>query len=373
LHVVAGNLYGGIETILVALAHHRHLCPEMEPHYALCFEGRVAEELRAASAAVHLLNPVRFSKPWTVFSARRRMKELLSRENIDVAVCHSAWPHALFAPVVKRVGMGLVHWMHSRTDGRHWTEMLARRHTPDFVITVSRDAGAHLKNIFPAAEQQVIYTPIPNTGSKPLPEQSARLRADLDTPAGSIVIAQASRMEDWKGHRVHLEALARLKKDPRWICWMIGGAQRSAEQEYLNSLKTLSVKLGIDEHVRFLGQRSDVQNLLHAADIYCQPNTGPEGFSLVFMEACLARLPIVTSSLGGALEIVDDSNGALTPPGDAAAVSEALQGLIADHSKRKRMGDASFERVMQMCDPETQLKKLCAVFIKVHSRVAQRY
>ena len=46
LHVSSGNIFGGIESMLVTLAQHRSLCPALEPHFALCFDGRVARERR---------------------------------------------------------------------------------------------------------------------------------------------------------------------------------------------------------------------------------------------------------------------------------------------------------------------------------------
>ncbi len=42
LHVYSGNLYGGVETLLVTLARHRDLCPEMEPHFAIRHKLRAA-------------------------------------------------------------------------------------------------------------------------------------------------------------------------------------------------------------------------------------------------------------------------------------------------------------------------------------------
>ena len=45
LHLHSGNLYGGVETLLVTLANLRRLCPTMEPHFALCYEGRLSDEL----------------------------------------------------------------------------------------------------------------------------------------------------------------------------------------------------------------------------------------------------------------------------------------------------------------------------------------
>src|SRR5260370_19354612 len=90
----AGNLYGGVETLLTALARHRGLCPEMTPHFALCFEGRLASELRAVGVSLHLLGEVRVRKPWTVSRARRVFARLLQRQQFDVAVCHSVCPQA---------------------------------------------------------------------------------------------------------------------------------------------------------------------------------------------------------------------------------------------------------------------------------------
>jgi len=77
LHIHSGNLYGGVETLLTTLARNRDLFPELESHFALCFEGRLTDELQLAGAAVHPLAAARISQPLTVMRARRMLKELL--------------------------------------------------------------------------------------------------------------------------------------------------------------------------------------------------------------------------------------------------------------------------------------------------------
>ena len=77
-----------------------------------------------------------------------------------------------------------------------------------------------------------------------------------------------------------------------------------------------------------------------SADIHCQPNTGPEPFGIAFVEALYAGLPVVTTRLGGALEIVNETCGVLVPPGDAGALAAALRRLIADPAERSRLGRA---------------------------------
>src|SRR5438034_4465459 len=120
LYVHSGNMYGGVETLLATLARQRDLCPKMEPHYALCFEGRLSEELAAAGAPLHPLSRVRISRPVTVLRARRVLGDLLRREHFDLVVCQSTWSQSLFGPVVQSHQLPLVFCLHSPTDGRHW-------------------------------------------------------------------------------------------------------------------------------------------------------------------------------------------------------------------------------------------------------------
>lgn len=123
-------------------------------------------------------------------------------------------------------------------------------------------------------------------------------------------------------------------------------------------MRKQAAELGLGERVQFLGgRRSDVPRLLAAADVFCQPNRESEGFSLAFMEACAAGLPIVTSALGGALEMVSDENGFLTAVEDVPAVTAALRTLLEQPEVRRRKGEAGRRRVEEQCDPGRQLAR----------------
>jgi glycosyltransferase involved in cell wall biosynthesis len=359
LHLYSGNLYGGVETMLASVARHRQLCPEMEPHFGLCFEGRLRDELSAAGAPVHLLGHTRISRPWTVWRARRRLAEVLRRERIDVAVCHSCWPHALFAKVVRRHQTPLVFWVHDLSTGGHWLERWARRHPPDLVLANSKlTQSAARIHLFPKARSEVINYPLPAPDLADAGPVRLRVRQAFGTPEGAVVILQVSRLERWKGHGLLLEALARLREVPGWVCWLAGGAQRPHEEAYLQELQESVNRYGVSDRVRFLGQRSDVPELLAAADVHCQPNTGPEPFGIAFIEALYAGLPVVTTALGGALEIVDETCGVLVPPADPAALAEALGQLILDAGQRARLGVAGPTRARHLCDPARQLARV---------------
>ena len=362
LHVNSGNLFGGVETILVTLARLRHLCPGMDPCFALCHEGRLSRELAKTGASLKLLGKVRISRPWTVWRARRQMRELLRRERFDVVICHMTWTQAIFGPVVRSSKIPLVFYLHNRMDGRHWLERWARiAAKPDLVLCVSQDTAKTRHNIYPVSQSEIIYSPLPLNESPRFEEQRQQVRAELQTPEDATVIVQVSRMEAWKGQSSLLEALGRLRDRKDWMCWIAGGAQIPAERIYADGLKKQAVELGIADRVRFLGERSDVPRLLAAADVFCQPNKGTEGFSIVFMEAFLASLPIVTTAIGGALEMVNDSCGVLLPANDLNALTDALKSLIENPQLRLAMGRAGYRRVHELCDPESQLHKLSQI------------
>jgi glycosyltransferase involved in cell wall biosynthesis len=358
LHVYSGNLYGGVETLLLTLARHKQLCPEMEPSFALCFEGRLSEELIAARTPVHLLGSAKVSRPLSVRRSRRALRNLLQRESFDAVICHSSWSQAIFGPVARLARVPLFFWLHDRVNGRHWLEMWARKCPPDVAVCNSQFTASTLSNLFPRVRAEVIYCPVTPPATRYSNIDRSSTRAELDTPADSTVIIQASRMEKWKGHLLNLKALSMLREVPNWVCWQAGGGQRPHEVEYFNELKEAAERLKIADRIRFLGQRSDVERLLAAADIHCQPNTGPEPFGIAFIEALLARLPVVTTEIGGAKEIVSPDCGMLVPPDDEQALCRALRQLIEDRALRERLGSSGPARAKELCDPAIQIEKL---------------
>jgi glycosyltransferase involved in cell wall biosynthesis len=355
LHVHSGNIYGGVETMLLTQARSRDLCPAMELSFALCFAGRLNDELTALGAAVYQLGQVRIRQPLSVRRARLALRELLQREAFDAVVTHSCWSQAIFGPVARAAHLPLAFYLHAPAHGRNLLERWARRTEPDVALCNSQFTAATLSQLYSRVRKETVYCPVAPPPISYSRADTNATRAELQTPLDATVIIQVSRMEAWKGQALHLEALGLLKDLPGWVCWQVGGAQKPGEEKYLEELKALANSLGIGERVRFLEQRSDTGKLLAAADIFCQPNTSPEPFGLVFIEALHAQLPIVTTALGGAYEIVDDSCGVLVPPGDARALAAALRRLIQERALRINLGIAGPARALVLCDPAAQM------------------
>jgi glycosyltransferase involved in cell wall biosynthesis len=279
---------------------------------------------------------------------------------------------AVFGPAVRRAGIALVGWRHDAYNGFHWLEWWASLTPPDLMICNSRYTETTYRRFAPGVRTSVLHYPVAPPRRASAETWPGALRASVATAPDDVVLLQVSRMEQWKGHVVHLQALSMLREMSDWTLWVAGGAQREHERRYLERLKRLAHDLGIAERVRFLGERQDVAKLLAAADIFCQPNTGPEPFGIVFIEALYAGLPVVTSAIGGALEIVDDTCGRLVKPGDPEGLGAVLRNLIADAALRERLGAAGPARAHALCDPEAQMDRLASILEKAGKAVTPK-
>jgi glycosyltransferase involved in cell wall biosynthesis len=368
LNVYSGNLFGGVERLFSTFA--RHSRPgDLEFEFALCFDGRLRESLGTLGVVQHDLGPVRARFPWSRARARARLRAILAAGAYDAVVVHSAWAQAMFASVVRETSLPLVFYMHDVANGTHWLERWAKLYPPDLVVSNSHFTVSSAPRLYPGVPATSIYAPVDVTAPALSAAMRGEVRASFRTRDEDVVIVQVSRLEAWKGHALMLDALGRMRANPRWVMWVVGGPQRDQERRYLDSLHSQAKALGIADRVRFLGERSDVPRVLAAADVFCQPNLGPEPFGIVFIEALACSLPVVATAMGGVVEIIDETCGVLTPA-DPVALAAALTPLVDDAARRHRLGSAGPARARLLCEPARQMDELTEVIRS--ARVSRR-
>jgi glycosyltransferase involved in cell wall biosynthesis len=359
LHLHSGNLYGGVECVLGAMARTPHLSIEHE--FAFSFDARIAEEIRSVGRPVHILGEIRARNPFRVGVARARVAALCRGGRFDAVVAHSAWSMALLAPAASRP---LVYNQHDLLSGRHWTERWARRIRPDLVIANSACAAETTPLVYTDVPIRTVHPPVqlPSQGISAVNWQ--RTRDSFGTPADSFVLLQAGRFDKLKGQELLLESLALVDPRLNWFLWIAGEAQRPVEIALRDDLINRARALGLRNRVVFLGHISDMTRLMQCADIYCQPNIAPESFGLTFIEALHVGLPILATGMGGAEEILLPNWGVLAEP-ERCAVAAGIEQLLEDPALRACLSEAGPVRARQLCDPRTQLAALANAIASV--------
>ena len=148
-----------------------------------------------------------------------------------------------------------------------------------------------------------------------------------------IVISCVSRLGPRKGHKLLLEALHQIKSELRHVRVNIVG-----DGEMKDELERLSSKLRLDDEVRFLGHRDDVERILSKSDIYVLPTTS-DALPISVIEAMFAGNAVVTTRCGGIPEIIrHQETGLLTEPGNVNQLAACLLQLLKDQRLIKQLG-----------------------------------
>jgi L-malate glycosyltransferase len=168
-----------------------------------------------------------------------------------------------------------------------------------------------------------------------------RLRHELGIPPAARLVIVVSRLTRLKGLEQFLEAAAVLKLRYQDVQFLIVGETSPADPAYLVELQRLATTLGVIDRVTFTGRRSDIPELLAAADVSVMPSLN-EALSNVLLESMAAGAPVVATRVGGTPEALDDGEaGLLVPPGDAGAITAAVSRLLDDRELACRLGRAA--------------------------------
>jgi len=209
----------------------------------------------------------------------------------------------------------------------------------DAVIAVSQDTA----RICPAAKVTAVHV-IYNGVTPAEPKRPrAEVRAELGLPEGAVVGVQVANLLPVKAHDVLVRALAQVRDEGTRLTMLVVG-----EGPERSRIETLAAELCLGpDRLRLLGFRTDVPDLLGAADLFALPSR-MEGLPLSALEAMAQRLPVVTTRVGGIPEVVlEGKQGLLVPPEDAPALAGALAKLAKSEGLRRAMGDSGYARARE--------------------------
>jgi glycosyltransferase involved in cell wall biosynthesis len=221
------------------------------------------------------------------------------------------------------------------------------------VVAVSHEVGelARRRDSLSPSRLEVIPNGIDLERFSPAGRR-AETRKELQIPAGARVALTVGHLTHIKGVDVLIEAAARLGTDlPQTIFLVVGSGNRLGDLQRSIELHQLGSRF------RLLGERSDVPELLEAADLFVLPSRS-EGQPNSLLEAMATGLPVVATRVGGVPELcADGREGLLVPPDDAAALGGALGAILTSPDLARRLGRAARERAERDFSVTTMVRR----------------
>jgi glycosyltransferase involved in cell wall biosynthesis len=359
MHVITRLDYGGSaqNTLLTALGHTRS---RFEPVVVTGTAGRAdaqggqaatdANRSRLVQAGIRCVLVPSLQRPLRPFAdlwALGALLRLMRAESPSIVHAHTSKAGILarLAAWMARVPV-VVHTPHGHVFYGHFSrpaswlflqlERLWARGTARMIALTEAERDEHLERHVGAPEHfRVIPSGIDLEPFWNVADGVGPRPQGFQCPVGTRIVGSVGWLTAVKGHRVLIEAVARLKPAHPELQVMILGSGPLQDE-----LMTLGARLGMGPSIHLLGMRRDVPACLAAMDLFVLPSLN-EGMGRALVEAMAAGRPVIASRVGGVPAIVHNrQNGLLVPPGDPAALANAIEELLRRPDWARELGAA---------------------------------
>ena len=344
LHIITSLRTGGAERLVAELAQrHQANGDEVE---VLLFDGTrtpLVEELEKNGIPVHALGKgfAAMSNPLLLPALAR----FLRKHPFDFVHTHNTSCQILTAMVPALTRVTTEHGTMNRRRNWRWFKPIDRWMYGRYkkIVCVGEETRKTLSAWLNRPELDKKMTVIPN-GIDLQRITSAKPVENLAKQEGfKILMVSAFRPE--KDQQTLIRAIQQFPEE--YQLFLAGGAETPENQRILDDCKALAK----GQRVHFLGVRSDVPNLLAAADAVVL-SSKHEGMSLSVLEGMASGKPMIASDVEGMRDLVGGA-GLLFPQGDAEALAALIREVCENPEKAREIGRKCRERAMQYDIAET--------------------
>jgi glycosyltransferase involved in cell wall biosynthesis len=372
IHVQLLPLMSGVQK--VSLDELAQLDPARYDKIVVCkCEGEFTEQLHRIGVKVHLVPELeRAISPMCDVQAYHALREFFRIECPHIVHTHSSKTGILgrFAAGAARVPT-IVHTVHGYAfpGESQWVikaiykflEQRAGRVTDKIVVLNDNDAAiAHEQlgvskrriELIPNGVDVDIYSP----ATFDLRQNLRQAEFYIDNP-DHVIVGMVGRLWLQKNPQCFVRAAIRVLAHRSNVSFILIG-----EGELRTEIEKMIRDTTNGHHIRILGWRSDVPELLKALDLIVLPSRW-EGMPLSILEAMATALPVIASDIPGNRHLVHDGqDGRLFPPDDDYALATALIDLIDDPIKRARFSINAREKVIENYTLAARMKRITAIY-----------
>ncbi len=347
---------GGVETGTVDFA--KYLVSQGHTSIVVSSGGSLVDELHKQGSR-HYILPVRKKNIFLMLAAVRALAAIIRSENIDIVHARSrvpAWVAFFACRNTKAVFVTTCHGYYaphffSRAMG--WGKR---------VIAISEVIGRHMVQDFKVPAEMVRIIPRSVDLSRFQTARSAK------GPQDPKVITMIGRLTPLKGHAYFLKAMAAVVRQIPQVRIKIVGDAPPKRNGYKEELMLLAKRLGLSNHVEFLGNRRDIPQILAETDCLVLSTVTQEAFGRVILEAQASGVPVVATKVGGVVEIIDDGKtGLLVMPKDPPAMAKAVVRLLQENGLAQKIVAQSKQRI----DERYTIKHMADATLAVYAEVLQ--
>ena len=332
--------------------------------------GRLAAEIQRAGGEI-INMPVHSKNPLTIWRNANRLARLIEARGVALIHARSRAPAWSALMAARRTGVPFVTTYHGAYKAgnpvkRYYNSsmlradcVIANSHFTAETIRATGTVDPRKLRVIPRGANLDLFDP-----AKVSPARVNHMAQDWGLPVenGCFRLLLPARLTSWKGHEVAIQAVSRLKtraasgNAPALTLVFCGGAQ--GRDDYEQSLRAMIEELGVCDMIHLVGDCADMPAAYSWAEAVIAPSTRPEAFGRVAVEAGAMERPVIASNHGGAKEtVIDGTSGFLVEPGDADALADAIDRVMAMSAEDRRvMGENGRARAVSvysaaaMCD-----------------------
>lgn len=353
VHLVTSLEVGGAQhNMLLGLPR---LDPERYEHILVSIMGRMQmeQQFRQLGIDVHTLGLSRK----TDLAVALRLRSLLRKLRPDILHTYLIHGNILGRIVGRLVGVPVIIGSELTIGQAGRLGKLATKLTNPLTdaVEVNSETGgrAVVTDLGVPAEKVEVVLPGLDLDAFSCTKNRSSIRSQIGVQEHQHLVLYIGRLRSVKGVEYGIKAFARAAEANPTLHLALAG-----DGEQRDYLENLAYDLGISKRATFLGERSDLPDVLSAADSVLMPSLR-EGFPRVAIEAMAASKPVIATKVGAISEaIIDDNSGILVVSKDVPAMSAAITHLTGDSDLQARLGANARTRVENHYSAESYVARL---------------